>query len=63
MPFGTVKLNDGNEVITSSPPAVREAAAHMSMYSHQMPVIAFGTGSKWKGQVRLPVFLAVTFVR
>ncbi|KAI8994197.1 Aldo/keto reductase [Trametes punicea] len=28
MPFGTVKLNDGNE----------------------MPVIAFGTGSKWKGQ-------------
>ncbi|KAI0670886.1 Aldo/keto reductase [Trametes maxima] len=28
MPFGTVKLNDGNE----------------------FPVIAFGTGSKWKGQ-------------
>ncbi|PIL22438.1 hypothetical protein GSI_15126 [Ganoderma sinense ZZ0214-1] len=28
MPFGTVKLNDGNE----------------------MPVIAFGTGSKWKGK-------------
>ncbi|CDO77149.1 hypothetical protein BN946_scf184657.g24 [Trametes cinnabarina] len=28
MPFGTVELNDGNE----------------------MPVIAFGTGSKWKGQ-------------
>ncbi|KAI0333689.1 Aldo/keto reductase [Cubamyces sp. BRFM 1775] len=28
MPFGTVKLNDGNE----------------------MPVVAFGTGSKWKGQ-------------
>ena len=56
MPFGTVTLNDGYEVCASHDPAV--------LYSgwHQMPAIAFGTGSKWKGQVYAVNILNERFV-
>ena len=54
MTLGTVKLNDGNEVrcLVSSVGPEREP-----ILCFQMPVMAFGTGTKWRGKVRLTIFL------
>lgn len=59
MPFGNLKLNDGNEVgssITTHVSLIWESSVHLS----QIPAIAFGTGSKWYekvGKERLKLYL------
>jgi len=45
MPFGTIQLNDGNNVRTSA----SYPSATGSLFHPQIPAIAYGTGSKWKG--------------
>lgn len=59
MPFGNLKLNDGNEVgssITTHVSLIWESSVHLS----QIPAIAFGTGSKWYekvGKEKLKLYL------
>ena len=55
MPFGTVKLNDGNEVRNDSECL---ALFHADQCCEQIPAIAFGSGSSMKDKVP-PALLAV----
>jgi aryl-alcohol dehydrogenase-like predicted oxidoreductase len=49
MPFGTVKLNDGNKVCVGSIASYWLNGDH-KLISFQIPAIGYGTGSVWKRQ-------------
>ncbi len=59
MPFGSIKLNDGNEVGFRWDAMPWPLIVPARLTTRQIPAIAFGTGSTMKGQVRLDVLYSV----